>query len=206
MKRSSAAPASQAEQAEIDLFNALVSPEDVRLELRNPVDTSAIAIKENPHSKIAYPWNPVAVESGEFFNQIEADSILQGFDDSEIAQKADEFFNGLNQIWEKSLQTTLARKFATVPQAILAQIADRAAQVAKTGNSMIDQLADCVQSALPQWNVEDLQVLARPVAYAMRGDQVESPFMNRDWATLSETEQAKLSITIARYALSQLDE
>lgn len=205
MSNSNQTKRTSAEQAEVDLFNALINSAEVSLDLRNPVDTSAIEIKETPNSKIAYPWNPAAVESGDFFNQIETD-VLHCFDDSEIEQQAADFFNGLNQIWEKSLQTTLARKFATVPQAILAQIADRAAQVAQTGNSLIDQLADCVQSVLPQWNVEDLQVLARPVAFAMRGDTVESPFMNRNWTDLSETEQAKLSITIARYALSQLSE
>jgi hypothetical protein len=194
---------SLSDPAEADLFNALVDSEDVRWELRHPVDASVVEVRENPQSKIAYPWNPAAAESAAYLQQLEAAELLNCFEPSELDQQAHNFFTGLDQIWEKSLQTTLARKFPTVPQAILAQIATQAAQVAKSGNSLLDQLADCVQATLPQWNLEDLQVLARPMAYAMRGE--ETPVSQKDWADLSETERAKLTIAIARYALNQLE-
>ncbi len=196
-----------AEPAEADLFNALADSDDVRWELRHPIDESIVEVMERPSSKISYPWNPANPNSEAYFQQLDADSLLNSFAPNELDRQAHDFFNGLDQLWEKSLQTTLTRKFSTVPQAILAQIAQQASQVAQTSNSLIDQLAECVQAALPQWNLEDLQVLARPMAYAMRGEQPEAiaPSATKDWATLSATEQAKLSLTIARYALSQLE-
>jgi hypothetical protein len=196
------------EQTEADLLNALVDSEAVRWELRNPVDASVFEVMESPKSKISYPWNPSQTETESFFSQNDAAELLNCFEANELDQQANQFFKGLDQIWEKSLQTTLMRKFAMVPQAILGQIADQAAQVAKTSNSLIDQLALCVQSALPQWDLEDLQVLARPMAYAMRGEAAVKPdasLTNKDWAELSETERAKLTLAIAHYALHQLD-
>ena len=75
---------------------------------------------------------------------------------------------------------------------------------------MADRLVECVQSLLPDWAEDDLLVLARPFAYAMRGSQaadVESvlgEIRHEDWTALSKIEQARVSIAIAHYALEQL--
>ena len=55
-----------------------------------------------------------------------------------------------------------------------------------------------------------MELLARPFAYAMRGNQmadvefVLGELQFEEWTALSEIEQARMSLAIARYALSQL--
>jgi hypothetical protein len=76
----------------------------------------------------------------------------------------------------------------------------------------MEQLVACVRDALPSLAEEDLQVLARPMAYAMRDEasnvteSVLAATRALDWAALSEIEQARLGLTIAYEALSQLDD
>jgi hypothetical protein len=69
-------------------------------------------------------------------------------------------------------------------------------------------MVECVLDILPQWAEEDLQVLARPLAYAMREVDSEGAELvmatRRPWAQLSEIEQARVSLAVARYAISQL--
>jgi hypothetical protein len=69
-------------------------------------------------------------------------------------------------------------------------------------------MVECVLDILPQWAEEDLQVLARPLAYAMREVDSEGTQLamatKRPWAQLSEIEQARVSLAVARYAISQL--
>jgi hypothetical protein len=191
-------------EADRDLFNAIVDHAAVRCAIKHPIDTSTIEVRETAHSKIAYPWNPSQPESAEFFNHVAAVSPLDAFEDGEIDQQADRFFSQLDQLWDSALHTVLARKFASVPQDVRRTIAEQAAQLLNQGDQLVDQLAQCVQAALPHWALEDLQVLSRPLAFAMRGESSESPLVNRDWQTLSATEQAKLSLTIARYAIDEL--
>jgi hypothetical protein len=191
-------------QADTDLFNAIVDQDAVRCHLKHPIDTSTIEVIETASSKIGYPWNPGLPESADFFNHVVAASPLDAFTDAEIAQRASGFFSQLDQLWDNSLNTILARKFATVPQDIRRTIAQQAESLLTQGDQLVDQLAQCVQAALPQWALEDLQVLSRPLAFAMRGETAESPLLSREWPTLSATEQAKLSLLIARYAIDEL--
>ncbi|MFM6201130.1 MAG: hypothetical protein ACKPE1_18665, partial [Dolichospermum sp.] len=57
---------------------------------------------------------------------------------------------------------------------------------------------------------DDLLVLARPFAYSMRSSEPDKltslirDLENRDWCSLSEIEQAKISLAIANYALEYL--
>jgi hypothetical protein len=196
--------ADAARQTDSDLFNAIVNCDDVRCDLRYPIDRSTIEVRDSANSKIAYPWNPTLPESADFFNQIEQPELLDAFDSSELNQQASQFFGALDQLWNDRWQDQLCRKFATVPQDLVATIAAQVEQLHTQGNQLLDQLALSVQAALPQWELEDLRVLSRPLAYAMRSEAPESPLLNRDWQTLSTTEQAKLSLLIARYAADQL--
>jgi hypothetical protein len=76
--------------------------------------------------------------------------------------------------------------------------------------SASEKLVACVQALLPSWEVDDLLVLARPFAYAMRSSEPHTltslirDFEERDWANLSEIEQAKITLAIADYALQHL--
>ena len=73
--------------------------------------------------------------------------------------------------------------------------------------SLAEQLVECVRVVLPDLAREDLQVLARPYAFAMRGNSSESTLAgaeNCQWTDLSDIERARVSLAIARYALAEL--
>lgn len=199
-------------QTEQDFADILLKTEDVILRW-NPnesMDTAEIEVAETPTSKISYPWNPSDPSAESFLLELEQEFLLDTWDDSEVAQRSQSFFSHLDSLWSTTdLQTTLAQKFALVPHVLLAAIARQAQKVVETSNSLADQLIECVQDVLPTWAEDDLQVLARPFAYAMRGESaVVDATVNSieaiPWADLSETEQARMSLAIARYAINQL--
>jgi hypothetical protein len=197
---------------EQDLFNALLKADGVLSEDHtrwNSMDDSKVL--EDPKSKITYPWNPAEAEADEFFNSLEQEFELN-LSDQEVAQRSQVFFNHIDQLFSATtLQTSLAHKFSSVPQALLNAIARQAQHVAQTSVALADQLVQCVQDVLPEWAEDDLQVLARPLAYAMRGDDLNAvdstinSIRPGTWDDLSETEQARMSLAIARYALGKIE-
>lgn len=191
------------DQAEQDLLNLLVQADSVTVFYGT--EEVKVEVKEDPRAKAPYPWTPA--EADEFFASLEH-NLLDGLDDQEVSDRSQAFFQKLDQLWDPSLQVRLSRKFVTVPQTVLAAIAQQAITLIHQSNQVADQLADqlvnCVQTVLPQWAAEDLYVFARPVAYAMRGDEGALDLSQRDWQALSEVEQAKLTLAIAKYALQQV--
>jgi hypothetical protein len=97
-----------------------------------------------------------------------------------------------------------------MPQNLLNQLAANVQTAAQSGNALIDQLVASAQTVLSGWEADDLQVMARPPAMAMRGGQEEildvtlQSIRQVDWEELSEVEQARLSLVVARYALGEL--
>lgn len=188
---------------ELDLLEALLTSEDV-----------------------VYPWNPCDPESEAYFKEQEQQLMVEDWWEEEIAEGATKFFSQVEQIWNEvappselktakqvnHLQANLQQRFAAyVPQGWLSAIAHQAYQVLTTQTSMAHQLVQCVQELLPNWAEDDLLVLARPFAYNMRSADtiaIEESWQNnnrcRDWAALSEIEQARTSLAIARYALAQI--
>ena len=159
---------------------------------------------------VAYPWNPAQRESESYLTALEEEFALSdSFSDSDIAQKSQVLFAQLEQVWlTTALQKSLREKFARVPQDFLARIAQSVQNATVKYQSLADQMVECVLDILPQWAEEDLQVLARPLAYAMREVDSEGAELvmaaRRPWAQLSEIEQARVSLAVARYAISQL--
>lgn len=173
-----------------------------------------------------YPWNPADPESENYFLEAEQEFVVDDWLDAEITAQSPTFFSQLDQLWSAttlttkkaavtgvSIQSSLRSEFATrIPQGWLDAIANIAQQIFDKEQSRADQLVQCVQSLLPNWAEEDLLVLARPFAYAMRGKQtVDVEFVLgevqlEDWTALSEIEQARMSLAIAHYALSKLHE
>ena len=159
---------------------------------------------------VAYPWNPAQLESESYLTGLEEEFALSdSFSDSDIAQKSQVLFAQLEQVWlTTALQKSLREKFARVPQDFLARIAQSVQNATVKYQSLADQMVECVLDILPQWAEEDLQVLARPLAYAMREVDAEGTQLvmaaRRPWAQLSEIEQARVSLAVARYAISQL--
>lgn len=158
---------------------------------------------------VAYPWNPAQLESESYLTALEEEFALSdSFSDSDIAQKSQVLFAQLEQVWlTTALQKSLREKFARVPQDFLTRIAQSVQNATVKYQSLADQMVECVLDILPQWAEEDLQVLARPLAYAMREVDSEGAQLvmaaRRPWAQLSEIEQARVSLAVARYAISQ---
>ncbi|MBW4464590.1 MAG: hypothetical protein KME07_03995 [Pegethrix bostrychoides GSE-TBD4-15B] len=167
-----------------------------------------------------YPWNPASPEAEAYFEALEQEVMRAGWSNQELIEQGQILANALNQIWDepadlaaaenlRSYSAVLRQFAAQVPQQILETISQTAQQVAATNLSLADQIVQCVQTCLPNWAEEDLQVLARPFAYAMRGseaDMIESALRSvrcAAWTELSGIEQARLSLAIARYAIDQ---
>lgn len=170
----------------------------------------------------AYPWNPEAPEAQIYFEELEAEldqlSNEPVWSNEEAAQRWQAISATLDSIWAEpaepvtlSLQEMLCQQFANrMPRTLLQAIAHQAQQVVATGQPLAEQLVQCVQDILPNWENDDLQVMARPLAYAMRGeaDMLEVALRSirfAAWTELSGVEKARLSLAIARYAIAQLD-
>lgn len=179
-----------------------------------------------------YPWNPCDEDTEAYFNQIEEQFAMQDLLDEELTTRCDGFHNQLDALWSKcdtstqyncntnstvavKLQKNLQKQFSNgMPSAWINLIAQKAAEIFNDKQSMTQQLIECVQAVLPSLEVDDIMVLARPIAYATRSGEprkVEStlanfdPDDNREWTALSEIEQAKAGLAVAYYALNQLD-
>ncbi len=119
---------------------------------------------------VAYPWNPAQLESESYLSALDQEFVLSdSFSDSDIALKSQVLFSQLEQVWlTTALQKSLREKFTRVPQDFLTSIAQSVQNATVKYQSLADQMVECVLDILPQWGEEDLQVLARPLAYAMR--------------------------------------
>ncbi len=168
-----------------------------------------------------YPWNPAEPEAELYFAEVEQGFILSEWqDEEEIESAANTLFKQLHQCWAPPLSSTidtlmksLSKRFAAlVPQDFLESIANSAQQLISSNLSLADQLVCCVQPLLPNWAEDDLLVLARPLAYAMRGtsqptgDMITPGVRPVEWTELSQIEQVRLSLAIAHSALVQLED
>jgi hypothetical protein len=156
-----------------------------------------------------YPWNPTQPESEGYLAELETEFELSNcFTDGEVTQRSEAFFTQVEQLYTTTtLQQTLLQRFADqMPRDLLHRLAQTvlhvSQQMSDCSGSLADQLVECVQDILPQWQAEDLYVLARPFAYSMLGAETE--VRSTDWTELSEVEQARMSLAVARYALSEL--
>jgi len=167
----------------------------------------------------AYPWNPADPEAETYFAQLEQEIGSAGWMAEEIAIQGQTLATHFEQLWatvlpggtdaSPSLLDDLIQRFsAQVPHHFLEGIVQGAQQALAANRSLADQLVMCVQELLPNWGEDDLQVLARPLAYAMRGSEslesVLTSVQHETWTDLSSVDQAKLTLAIARYAISQL--
>ncbi|VXD16067.1 conserved hypothetical protein [Planktothrix serta PCC 8927] len=183
------------------------------LEIQAEWDLLKILFPNDP----LYPWNPYTPEAEAYFLQAEAtNSVVEAFTETELIERSQQFMSQMDQLWSATpLQTSLLQRFAEqIPDELLnhlAQVATRITkQVSLRSLSLGDQLVHCVQELLPQWSEEDLQVLARPFAYAMRGAEPDGVELSgatgesMSWSELSEIEQARTCLAIARYALLEV--
>jgi hypothetical protein len=194
-------------QAELELLQLMLQPESCSY----PGDSDA---------SFTYPWNPAAPEAEAYFEALEQEVVKAGWSTTDLIEQGQILSNYLDQAWSdvpaattqvSTSCTNLLQQFANqVPQRVLDAIVRRAQQVVVLNLSLADQMVQCVQECLPNWAEEDLQVLARPFAYAMRGAETEMleaslrSLRCAAWTELSGVEQARLSLAIARYAIAQM--
>lgn len=169
---------------------------------------------------VIYPWNPADPEADAYFSALEQAVAEAGWDE-EIAIQGERLAAHMDQLWStvapvpsaatRILNAPVLQRFAEfVPQQIYERIVEQARQVMDMNLSLADQLVRCVEDCLPNWGEDDLQVLARPFAYAMRGSETDTlevalrSVRCAAWTELSGVEQARLSLAIARYAIAQL--
>ncbi|MCY7366729.1 MAG: hypothetical protein LH474_01070 [Chamaesiphon sp.] len=166
-------------------------------------------------STITYPWNPAEPATADYYLETDRHFNLDDWSDAEITQRSRSFFAQIQSCWansptpvlEISPLAALIEKFgARVPQQWLAQIAANVSDLATNQLEPIDRLVQSVQDLLPNWATEDLLVIARPYAYAMRGDtgvdNIDNIVRPLAWTELSELERAKLTIAIAQAAIN----
>ncbi|MEA5601350.1 hypothetical protein [Nostoc sp. UHCC 0252] len=194
-------------QVDLELLEALLEPDDG-----------------------TYPWNPADEESEAYFQELEQQFGMQDLLEEELTTRSQDFYDNLDTLWSNvslassyhhnpqqalvlNLQETLRNTFAAcVPQTLLNTIATKAAEIFAARQSIGEPLVECVQAVLPTWGTEDLLVLARPYTYAMRSSESKNVasainnLNNSDWTALSEVEKAKVSLAIASYAFTQLNE
>ena len=165
-------------------------------------------------TELSTPWITTEV-ADEYADTVDEAGLALEFSDDEVAKGWEGLSATLNQIWsDTTLLSGLQAKFADrLPSDFLAAIGAKAQQVAKSGQPMIDQLISCVQDGFENMATADLQVMARPMAFAMRGSSADEfveatvqSVRKDDWEALSPVEQARLSLAAARYAISQVED
>ncbi len=159
-------------------------------------------------SDYCYPWEPSAPQAEAFFQDCEADFEIEDWSDEELAPRAAALFAQLDRCWSASasLPSRLLTQFGDhLPQDWLLAIAAQARDLATDKLNPLDRLIACVQPLLSEWSVDDLQVFARPLVYAMRGEPSVPPLAEA-WERLSPVEQARRVLAIAQYALVELED
>lgn len=166
----------------------------------------------------AYPWNPADLDAETYLENLDQTFHIDSELAEDIENQSETFYAHLEQLWPVSpspslfqtLQATLHQQFAAaaVPCRWLDTIAQQAASIKLDHLSIADQLVECVKPLLPNWEIEDLQVLARPLAHAFRGNEATAERLGTDapsgiWSQLSELDQVRLSMAIARHVLTQ---
>jgi hypothetical protein len=163
-----------------------------------------------------YPWQPEDAASyldrlaaaGEALSITEAEAT-QGW--QALAAQLATLVPDLEGGTAGSVAEALAQRFGEcLPPRLIEQISGQAQRVGLTaGQPLLEQLLACVREAFADWDEADLQVLARPLAYAMRGqpERLETALQasrSADWDSLSPLEQVRLGLAAAGYALDYL--
>ncbi|GAB4463257.1 MAG: hypothetical protein OHK0037_15540 [Elainellaceae cyanobacterium] len=169
----------------------------------------------------SYPWNPADPAASGYFEQLEQE-VAAGWPADALDPYVQTLSTQFDQLWaavdaaQPALTTAafssgLFQRFADrVPQGLLERLVQQAQMAIASSNSLADQLVASVRDVLPEWGDDDLYVLARPFAYAMR-DKSENGLLegalrsvrSEAWEDLSSIEQARLSLAIARHIIDQ---
>ncbi|MEO1403779.1 MAG: hypothetical protein AAFV72_21380 [Cyanobacteria bacterium J06635_1] len=168
--------------------------------------------------KQPYPWLPTDPAAQAYLDEVVAAGDALDMTEEDAAQGWQSLSTQLESMWATpslapaSLQAVLREKFANrLSAGLIQQISDKVQQAMASGRPMADQLIACVQETLTAWDTADLQVMARPLAYSMRGqeeilDVTIQSVRDAEWEALSPMEQARISLAAARYAIDYLND
>lgn len=198
----------------------MVNPSSDNSNLGNP-DLSKIQAEllQSVLLEECYPWLP-AEAAAEYEKDLDAAGQSLEISDEEALTGWQGLSAQLDEVWavsEVDVLAQLKQKFAArLPEAVLASISDRALQTAQgaaeNAKPLVARMIDCVKDSVQAVGEADLQVLARPMAFAMRSssseelvDATANSVRRADWKALSPLEQARLSLAAARYAIAQVE-
>lgn len=165
----------------------------------------------------AYPW--LANETAKNYSE-EAEAAGQALEisDDEVAKGWEVLSTRLNGMWgDTGIVAQLKQKFANrLPAEMMARIGERAQQMVSSGEAagqnVLEQMLACVQDVLSYVAEDDLRVIGRPMATAMRGSSADEllevtikSVRAAEWEALSPIEQARLGLAAARYAVAQAE-
>ncbi len=167
--------------------------------------------------EIDYPWNPADPATDDYYAESDSHFSLDDWSDAEIFERSQSFFSQVSACWQNSpdpepaispIDALTAQFGARVPQQWLAKIATNVTASAASNLEPVEQIVRSVRELLSNWATEDLLVMARPYAYAMRCnpgvDNPDNIVRPVNWEELSEIERAKLTILIAHYAIDTI--
>lgn len=154
----------------------------------------------------AYPWDIADETNGELEA---APSLFEGREEGELNALADAFFSCLEKRWDEArapkARVTLFDKFAALlPVDSLNRLVEQAEIVAKQPLDTLERVVACIRPLFPLCSEEDLRLLARPYALAMRDGSEKAIVNQKDWRTLSEIERIRLGSAIATEILAEL--
>ena len=172
----------------------------------------------NPHETHSpYIWDPQSPETEAYISSLEQ-SFDQAIDQNPTAAENLSFATiapHLDRLWARvesqmppvvePTAPALKNLFPHFPKSWLDHILKQAETIGLESLSLTEQLLQCVQDLFPGWNVEDLQVIARPYAFAMRSfspaADLTTDLSAAEWEHLSDLEQIRLSLAVAKAAL-----
>ncbi len=166
-----------------------------------------------------YPWNPAEPQTQTYLEALEMELMAEEEAAAVLAADAPDWLERLENLsrlvnWDAMSSATVVReslrqKFGAVPLSWLDDIARSALELCLSPHreqaklSPTERLVYCVLPLFPNWAAEDLQVLARPFAYAMRsGESALANIHVQNWQGLSDIEKARVSLAIAHYVIS----
>ena len=165
----------------------------------------------------AYPW--LADEAADSFgDRAEAAGQTLEISDEEAEAGWQGLSATLTAAWsDAGVVASLMQKFAgKLPGDMISLIGEKAQQLVGSGEaasqSVLEQMMACVQDVLSHVADDDLRVMGRPMAMAMRGNSADEfveatiqSVRSAEWAALSPIEQARLGLAAARYAIAQAE-
>lgn len=158
-----------------------------------------------------YPWLSAEM-AADYAACVEAAGQALEISEAEAVQGWQGLSQQLTQVWGDGAIAQLQQKFVgRLSPAMIAHIGEKAQQVVRSGQPMMSQMIACVRDQLTHVAESDLQVMARPMALAMRGNSAEEfveatirSVRSAEWDTLTPPEQARLSLAAARYAIARI--